>query len=477
MTPRRLALPSVLVLLFVLVIPAVAMPPPEPVCTACAPAYEDAATANGAELRVAESVAVVRVHENGSATWTVGLALAGPDAEELARNGSRHEHIARNVTGERFAGTGQGSSTPLADTSALADEGESAVYYRYRDGEFARQGVDGTLVSTHFRQDLAVANYDSLGVDRLTVVAPGMALTHAPPSADVVRGLSGSAFTLTSVDQAIVTFHPDQATNPVELLWVHLASRLSIAQVLLPVVELTVGVLLLPALVIHVVMLGAVLGYLSRFGLPDAGERGRHGAVASLAVAAAVAAGQPLYAGAVALPVVGAEPSPGLFGSALGLAVVAGSVAWPERFAARLPGSGSPTRRTGSLAVTALLVAAVAGAVAGAVLPGATAWGGLGETLMVAAPTFALLPAGYAALDGRPLHGLGAASLGFLVGGFASPILYVQPQGMLFPGFIFAPFVTGAVLAVGWPLLLAGWVLEETADGTREGVLNDADRA
>lgn len=463
-TPRRLVLPTVLVVLLVFVVPAVAIPPPEPVCTACAPTYEGVAADSGVDIRIDESAAVVRVHENGSAVWTVGLVLAGPDADRVSGNQSLHERIARDTTGERFVGTGPGRSTAVADTSDLEGEGESAVYYRYRDDEFARQGVGGTLVTTHFREDLSVANYDSLGVDRLTVAAPGMEITRAPPSADIVSGLSGSAFTLTSVDQTIVTVSPNQAANPFELLWMHLVSRLSIAEVLLPVVVYNVGTLLLPAFAVHAVTVGAVLAFLARVELPTAGTSERRAVAGILAVAAVVLAGQPLYADAVGLPILGTGPNLVLLGPALGLAVIAVGVAQPSAANRPLLGVRSAVSldHGGSLAVMGNLVAAVAGAGIGGVLPTQTAWDALGLVLLLVGPTFALLPASYYTVEGRTLHGLGVAAAGYVIGGFAAPILYTQPQGVIFSGFLFAPFITGAVLAVGWPMLLAGWVLERT---------------
>lgn len=472
--PRRLLLPAFGVGLLVLVLPAVAMPPPEPVCTACAPAYEDVAADTGVDIHVAESAAVVRVHENGSATWTVGLVLAGPDADTVTGNESFHERIARATTGKRFAGTGPGRSSTVADLSVLTAEGERAVYYRYRDEAFARQGIGGTLVTTHFREDLSVANYDSLGVDRLTVAAPGMEITHAPPSADVVRGLSGSAFTLTSVDQAIVTVYPDQAANPIELRWMQLVSRLSIAQVLFPVVVFNVGTLLLPAFAVHAAAMGAVFAFLSRFELPNAGTSERRAVAGILAIAAVLLAGQPLYAAAVGLPILGDGPNPVLFGPALGLAVVAAGVAHPQltdrpRLDGRLLGS---LGRGSSLAVMGGLVAAVAGAGIGWVLPTETAWDALGLTLLLVGPTFTLLPAGGFAVEGRALSGFAVVVVGYLAGGFASPALYTQPQGVIFSGLLVAPFITGAVLAAGWPLLLGGWALART---TQHESIADAD--
>lgn len=458
---RRFLLPSILGLLLVLVVPAVAVPPPGPVCTACAPAYEESAAADGVDIRVAESAAVVRVHENGSATWTVGLALAGPDAKRVGENESLHERIARDATGKRFAGTGQRSFAGPADMPDFGDGGEPAVYYSYRVDGFAEQGVGGTLVTTHFRDDLSVANYQSLGVDRLTVSAPGMEVTRAPSSADVVSGLSGSAFTLTSVDEAIVTFYPRQASNPVELLWANLLAELSVAAVLLPVLKITVGVLLLPAFVVHAAVVGALLGVVARVGVPDASASSRRTTVGLLAATAVVVAGQPLYADAIGLPVLGGDPNPVLPACALGVAVVAAGVARPALADRPLLRGRAPVSldRGGSLAVKGSLAAVVAGGVIGTALPGETAWSVVGLTLMTVGPMFALVPAAYAAVDGRALHGVAAASVGYFVGGFASPVLYTAPQGVIFPGFFFAPVVTGTVLAVGWPLLLAGWTL------------------
>ena len=456
--PRRLAL-SVFAVLLVGTVATVAMPPPGPVCEHCAPDYHTTAADSGVDVRVAESAAVVHLHENGSATWLVGLRLTGPDADRVQTNESLHERLARDVTGDRFGGVGRGSLTHVS--ADPVDVGEGAVYYRFHDGDFARPGVGGTLVSTRLREDFAVANYDSLGVDRLTVEAPAMQLTRAPPSATTVDGLRGSAFTITRVDQAIVTFAPGVASTPVELLWMELLSALAVAEFLLPVVVGNVSVLLLPALVSHALVLGVILGVLGRLKPPEATETARTVVTALFGGAAAVGVTQPFYGTAVALPVIGAQPSPIAVGLGAGAATIAVGLAQPRR-AGLLFGRRSSTalERAERLAGTAVLAAAAGGVLTGWVLAGPTAWDGLGLALTVTAPTAAFLPATTSALDGRLRRGVVVVVVGFLLGGFAAPALYSRPQGVVFSGFLLAPALTGTLLAVGWPCFLAGWALE-----------------
>lgn len=456
---RLIALIAVTVLLLG-TIPALAAPPPEPVCDGCGAAYTGAANATGVDVDVVESAAVVQLHENGSATWLVGLALSGPDADRVRTNDALHRRIASNATGERFAGIGRGALTHVTGDPADVGGEERAVYYRFHDDDFAQAGIGGTHVSTRFRGDLAVANYDGLGVDRLTVEGLGMSLTQAPPSATTVDGLSGSAFTVTQVDETVVTFHPQQASNPLELLWLQLLGVLSVAELLLPVVVGNVGIMLLPALVPHTLVLGVVLAVLGRFAPPDPTETARTAVVALFGVAAGVGLLQPLYADVFALPGLGG-PSAVPVGLGVGAAAVAVGLTRPQRaekllFVWRAPAALSVAE---TLAVTATLLAGAGGAVAGLALPATTAWDGLGLALMVAAPTLAFLPATTAALDSRLRRGIAAIIVGFLVGGFAAPVLYSQPVGVVFPGVFLAPVVTGTLLALGWPSFLAGWLL------------------
>lgn len=295
-----------------------------------------------------------------------------------------------------------------------------------------------------------------------------MQLTRAPPSARTVDGLSGSAFTVTRVDQAIVAFHPAVASNPAELLWLEFLSALAVAGVLLPVVVANVKLLLLPALLAHTLFVGVLLSLVGRLDPDTASERARRTVAVLFGAAAFAGLSQPLYAAVVALPSVGGGPSVIAVGLGAGAAAIAVGLARPRRAQRLLFVRRSPTalERAETLAVTAVLAVAAGGALAGRALAGTTAWNGLGMALTVGAPAIALLPATAAALDGRLRRGVVTAVLGFLGGGFAAPALYSQPQGVVFSGILLAPSLTGALLAVGWPCLLAGWALADRTTAT-----------
>ena len=409
------------------------MPPPAPVCGGCGDAYAEAATEAGLDLAVAESAATVRVHENGSATWTVRNRLNGPDADRVRGNGTLGERLAREAS-ELGDGEFLGSAT----------DGD-AVVYRYRQADFASSGVGGAMVSDYLRQDLRVTNYDFLGADRVTVVAPpGMTVGRAPSEATV----DGDRFTLTSVDQELVTFVPGGDLLAPAKSWLSVADRLS------PVVSANVGILLIPALVAYVVVFGAVLFALGRLLSADAGRRARRVAVGVLAGTAAFAALSALYALVVETYLPAAAPA-ALVGAAVGLLVVAAGVR--RRFESNEPPTDSGPGAL-SLAIAGVVAAAAMAGVAAPLL-GARVVDAGSLVLMLTAPTFSLLPAGRWVARGQTLRAVGVVAAAFVASVFASPALYQSPQGVVFPHAPTGVVAAGVVAVLGAPLLVAGWSL------------------
>lgn len=416
-----------------LVAPAVAAPPPEPVCAGCSDAFVQAASESHVDLTVTESVATVQVHENGSATWTVRHRVAGPDSGRVLENASLRERLAREASaGEYLGSVGR----------------DDAVVYRYRLADFAEPGVGGILLSDFLRQDLRVANYDSLGADEVTIVAPaGMEVGRAPSESTV----EADRFTLTSVDQELVTFVPAGDTLGVPKGWLGMADHLS------PVVTTNVGILLVPALLAYTLVVGGVLLLLGRLLPPSAGTRGQRVAVGVLGGAACLAAALAVSVVAgVSLPE-GAPPA--LIGAAVGLVLVATSIRGRTPASASGGATGYSPKPLVTVGVAAAVLTAV---VVAAVLPGSRVLDGAAMTLSLTAPTFSLLPAGRGIVRGETLRAVGAVMVGFVVGAFASPALYHAPQGVVFPGFPAGFVAAGAVLVVGAPLLLAGWAVAGT---------------
>lgn len=468
----RRALPALAAILalaatLTLAIPALAAPPPEPVCTSCQPAYERAVEDADLDVTVAQSGAVVMPDENGNATWRVGLAFTGPDAAELAGNDSLHRRLAADAVGDGFVGIGPGHVHVGNDGPEFPDA-EHVRYYRFRDPEFARNPLGDAVVITKFREDLQGENYAGLGVDEVRVWSFS-AVARAPPGTAAFGGLEGSSFTLTEQRSALAVLAPNGALADFPTtVWGYTVSLAALAAVLLPVVVENAAIVVLPALGVHALVTGGLFVLLAG-SFPEPGGRERRVVGGLLGAMATLLALQPMVTEPLGAPFLGA-PEPLLLGPAAAFAVVAVGAVRPS-----LIGVDSPR----PLALRALGAGAVAGAVAGTlapgttgwafamwrafdpVPPGATAWDGLGFTLMVAGPTLALVPAGAALAEGRTRGALTTALAGAALGWVASPALYFAQTGLVLPGFLLGFPAVGAVLLLGAPLLLAGWVLAE----------------
>jgi len=421
---------------------AVAMPPPEPVCGPCAEPFVEAAESEGVDLRVEASTATIRVHRNGSATWTVRNRV-GTDAARALRANDTVTAVATRVVGE-------GS---LVDASVDGDR----VTIRYRLREFAVQSVGGSYRIEYFREDFAVANYDSLGADRLTLVAPeGLRVGAAPPSATV----EGDRMTLTAADyrpgrdSAFVTLVPGDA------LLAPLSSALALAEVLAGVVLRNLARNVAIPVAVFGVGVGAVVVVLSRLG--DALPRRGHTAGAALIALGAVAAAHPVYAGVV----------PGVYGYSPALlaggvaAVVVGSALTRPAVRARLDYAGLSALAAGAFAVALATVAAVP-ALGGPSLRAES-------VVFLLLPAVALLPAGGALGTGHRGRAVLTALAGFLLGLLAVVPLTTRPMGVSGLGAVVGSVYAVALVALGWPLLVVGASL--TRGGEREAGVADRDR-
>ena len=165
---RARALPALsllLVGLLVLPIPALASPQPTPACGFCG---EQFAGGSGVNVTVAESTAVVQVHGNGSATWTVRNELSNgseafrerPELLEAAASGLANDHYGLPDRAELVSARMDGDTAVLVyrDPDAatrhagllvvdyLHDGGREPRYYVNAD-RFVIRGPDGTVVA------------------------------------------------------------------------------------------------------------------------------------------------------------------------------------------------------------------------------------------------------------------------------------------------------------------------------------------
>ncbi|QLH80526.1 hypothetical protein [Halosimplex pelagicum] len=190
---------------------AVASPQPDPVCRACGGSFADAAADRGYDVTVTNSTATVRIHENGSATWTVTNRLNGTGADALAEPDAA-ESVARATVSE---GHGlphvyeEGSLT----VESVSVEGRS-ITVEFTDPDAATRRL-GTLVVDYFHSDGVQGGW-ILDVDEFTLVGPPGSTVLNDPAAAVDTELSTGDVTAT-VDGGRVTWRGslDEEYGPV----------------------------------------------------------------------------------------------------------------------------------------------------------------------------------------------------------------------------------------------------------------------
>lgn len=153
-------------LVAVVAVPVAASPAPVSACPPCDDGFVRAADGHGLATDVDQSRATVRVHRNGSATWTVRVVPTNDSVlARLAANDSLARAVASDSFGIRY---GDGIEQELLG----ADVREGAFVVRYRTLDVVRDGPFGTHLVTYFRDSPGAYVYTDLGADELTVVAP-----------------------------------------------------------------------------------------------------------------------------------------------------------------------------------------------------------------------------------------------------------------------------------------------------------------
>jgi hypothetical protein len=187
--------------------PAIASPAPVSACPPCDEGFVRAAASHGLDTEVRESDATVRVHENGSATWTARVV---PSNESVLNRLAENESLARDVAADSF-GVRYGSG--IDHELVSADVVDGAFVTRYRTLDVVRGGIGGTQVLTYFRDSPGAYIYTDLGADELTVVAP--------PGTTIARGfgdVDGRRMTATALpdvrDGPFVVFAPEGSPAP-----------------------------------------------------------------------------------------------------------------------------------------------------------------------------------------------------------------------------------------------------------------------
>ncbi|MFB6192001.1 MAG: hypothetical protein ABEI11_01630 [Haloarculaceae archaeon] len=317
------------------VAPVAASPAPVSACPPCGYGFERATAAHGLDTEVRHGEATVRVHRNGSATWTARVVPTNESAlARLAANESLARAVARDSFGRRY---GSGIEHELVSTRVA----DGAFVIRYRTLDVVREGVAGSHVLTYFRDSPGAYVYTDLGADELTVVAP--------PGTTIARGfgdVDGRRMTATELPDAgegpFVVVAPGETPSP------GLVGALAVAVALADVIGRN---LLLFVLVPGSVLVGGFAGIRRVAGPVDRLTPARLGG--GVAVAGALALAGTLVAEADALPAVTGNLLAGGIGGAVLLAL-GGSVA--------LPGARdrlTPTRLVGGGIVVAALAAVV----------------------------------------------------------------------------------------------------------------------
>lgn len=366
-----------------LAVPAASSPQPTPVCTFCGPQFEAAAVAPDANVSVAASTAVVKVHDDGSATWTVRNRL--DDGAEAFRENP--ENLERTVRGlEDLRGL------PERSTNVTATLEDDTVVVTAEQADVG-SGQAGILVVDLLHDRGGDPRYH-VNADRFTIRGPpGTVVTNDPEGA-TVEGRNATWHGTTS-GARYAAGRPLRASPYVAfeqegtfLPGVRTTAALALAT--LPVVVGAVGrfLLLQTALfALAAATVGRVVGGSTGDDRTDSSghERPAVGALAvGVVVLVASLAGDPLGVGTGVL--LGVVPAVVLV-AAGGLAL-----AYPERL-------GTPVRQA-AFAVPVLAVLGLVSWYVAAGTPGEP--GGLAlRTTAAALPLLAFLPLGGALAVGR----------------------------------------------------------------------------
>ncbi|GAB3325136.1 hypothetical protein GCM10027355_26930 [Haloplanus salinarum] len=401
------------------------------VCEPCERGFESAAQTNDVDVRIERSTATMRVHRNGSATWTVENRLNDTAAFE-------NTSLRRSVAEEAILI----HDARLLSTSVSGD----TLRMRYRTPDAATEAAGGTLRVDYFRDDPGAMVRNGLGADRLTLVAPeGMVVERGLPGADV----SGRRMTVTafegSGDGPFVMLAP--ADDPLAPLW----SLVAVSLPMLPVVGRNLFLLVAVPAAVFAGGLAALAWVTDRADLGTTATPDRRALV--VAALGVLALAHPLYAGVVL-----AGASPPLFAAGVGTIVLGGSLSIP---AVR---DGLSTRR-----LAALIAFAFAAALAAGFLLRTLASGDLSihegadvvGIVLPALPVYAVTLVGYAAAADRLRHRHGlAAAVGALALVLGATFPIASRGGTLyFLSVVLAVLGAVAAVVVGVPFFLLGYGL------------------
>jgi len=158
--------------------PALASPQPEPVCGACGGGFELAIERQDVEATVVESTAVVRVHEDGSATWSIRNRLANESTAETLRNRPDALLAALEYANRRSVVEG-----PFENASARVENRTVVLSFEDR---YATTEMPGGVHVLDYVHSGGAENWHVLTADRLTVIGPsGTEVTNDPAGATV----------------------------------------------------------------------------------------------------------------------------------------------------------------------------------------------------------------------------------------------------------------------------------------------------
>lgn len=180
--PRRFALPLLCALLVLapagtaaLVGSATGSPQPTPVCNFCGTQFEEAASSTNTSVIVAESTAVVQVHDDGTATWTVRNRLAD-GADAFRDEPDTLDRTARALEGRR------GLPRQVTAVSARVEGDVVVITATQPDAATSHAG----LLVVEFLHDRGGEPWYVVNADRFEVRAPeGQVVTNTPPAAEV----------------------------------------------------------------------------------------------------------------------------------------------------------------------------------------------------------------------------------------------------------------------------------------------------
>jgi hypothetical protein len=386
----------------------------------------------------------MRVHRNGSATWTVENRLNDTAAFE---NASLRRAVAEEAILVHDA--------RLLSTSVDGD----TVRMRYRTPDAATAAPGGVLRVEYFRDDPGAMIRSDLGADRLTLVAPdGMVVGIGLPGADVFD--DDRRLTVTSFegggDGPFVTLVPE--SDPLAPLW----SLVAVALPLAPIVGRNLLLLVTIPTLVFAGGVGAVAWAVDAVGLdpPSANPDRRALGVVALGL---LALAHPLAPGLFALG--GTEPP--LLAGAAGVVALGGALAVPA-VRDRL----SLARLAGVVALAfAVTVAAGFGLRAAT---GLHVGEGVLRRMLPTLPVYAVTLVGYAVAHGGLRRAFAAAS-----GAFALVLVTTFPvlsQGgtLYFLGVVVAIIGAVAGVVVGIPLFLLGHGLPSEASSAEGGTAGDA---